>query len=79
MNRKIVNTAIGRDVEEALSSYPVPTLVAHIHQRIGFAESALTGLTVNEADPKSLAAQEIKNLTEEILSFYGKKNGSKLE
>jgi chromosome partitioning protein len=79
INRKIVNTAIGRDVEEALGRYPVPILATHIHQRISFAESALAGLIVSEADPKSLATQEIKTLTEELLSFYGKKDGSKLE
>ena len=79
INRKIVNTAIGRNVEEALNRYPVPILATHIHQRVSFAESALGGLIVSETDSKSLAAQEIKNLTEELLAFYGKKDGSKLE
>jgi len=73
INRKIVNTAIGRDVEEALDRYPVPILATHIHQRVSFAESALNGLIVNETDPKSLAAQEIRILTEELLAFYAKK------
>jgi chromosome partitioning protein len=66
-------------VEEALNRYPVPILATHIHQRVSFAESALGGLIVSETDSKSLAAQEIKNLTEELLAFYGKKDGSKLE
>jgi chromosome partitioning protein len=79
INRKIVNTAIGRDVEEALGRYSVPILATHIHQRVSFAESALGGLIVSESDPKSLAAQEIKNLTEELLAFYGKKDGSNSE
>jgi cellulose biosynthesis protein BcsQ len=57
----------------------VPILATHIHQRVSFAESALGGLIVSETDSKSLAAQEIKNLTEELLAFYGKKDGSKLE
>src|SRR5258707_8879790 len=65
INRKIVNTAIGRDVEEALNRYPVPILATHIHQRVSFAESALGGLIVSETDPKSMAAQEIRTLTEE--------------
>ena len=79
INRKIVNTAIGRDVEEALGRYSVPVLGVHIHQRISFAESALAGLTVSEAEPKSLASQEIRNLTEELFAFYGKKDGSNPE
>jgi chromosome partitioning protein len=76
INRKIVNTAIGRDVEEALNRYPVPILATHIHQRVSFAESALGGLIVSETDSKSMAAQEIRTLTEELIAFYGKKDGS---
>ncbi len=34
INRKIANTAIGRDVAEALSDYPIPVLHAAICQRV---------------------------------------------
>jgi chromosome partitioning protein len=34
INRKIVNTAIGRNVEEALGRYSVPIMFTHIHQRV---------------------------------------------
>jgi hypothetical protein len=51
----------------------VPILATHIHQRVSFAESALGGL-IN--DPKSMAAQEIRTLTEELIAFYGQKDGS---
>jgi chromosome partitioning protein len=67
INRKIVNTAIGRDVNEALSGYNVPVLTAQICQRVAFAESAAQGQTVLETDPHSLASQEILALTEEVL------------
>ena len=63
-------------VEEAINRYPVPILATHIHQRVSFAESALGGLIVSETDPKSMAAQEIRTLTEELIAFYGKKDGS---
>src|SRR5271169_225909 len=43
INRKIVNTAIGRDVAEALAEYPVPVLEASVSQRVLFAESAAQG------------------------------------
>lgn len=66
INRKIVNTAIGRDVTEALSDYPVPVLDTAIGQRVAFAESAAQGLTVFELDPEMLASQEMKQLAEEI-------------
>lgn len=67
INRKIVNTAIGRDVKEALASYQLPVLDANVCQRVSFAESAATGSTVLEIDPDSLASREIMALAKEIL------------
>lgn len=67
INRKIVNTAIGRDVVGALASYDIPVLSASVSQRVVFAESAGQGSTVMETDPTGQAAQEINALTEEIL------------
>lgn len=69
INRKIVNTAIGRDVNEALSGYALPILSAHICQRVGFAESAAQGQTVLEIAPDGAASQEIKALVQEMREF----------
>ena len=66
INRKIVNTAIGRDVAEALSGYQLPVLVAQVCQRVSFAESAATGQTVLEIAPDSAAAHEVIALVSEI-------------
>ena len=68
INRKIVNTAIGRDVVDALASYAIPVLSTSVAQRVAFAESAGQGSTVLETDPTGPAAQEIKDLVKEILS-----------
>lgn len=68
VNRKIVGTAIGRDVAEALASYPLPVLAAAISQRVGFAESAAAGQTVLETEPNGLAAAEIRALVAEIVN-----------
>jgi chromosome partitioning protein len=67
INRRIVNTAIGRDVAEALAGYDIPVLTTHIGQRVAFAESAASGSTVIEDDPTSLASKEIMALAEELL------------
>lgn len=66
INRKIVNTAIGRDVTQALAEYPLPVLGTAVCQRVAFAESATQGLTVYELDPDMLASQEITALAEEV-------------
>ena len=68
INRKIVNTAIGRDVVEALGDYNIPVLPTSVAQRVAFAESAGQGSTVVETDPAGQAAEEINELVEEILS-----------
>jgi chromosome partitioning protein len=67
INRKIVNTAIGRDVSEALAGYKLPVLRSQVCQRVSFAESAAGGLTVFESDPKGQAVGEIKALVDELL------------
>lgn len=70
VNRKIANTAIGREVKEALQTYAVPVLDAQICQRVLFAESAAVGKTVFEVSPDSQAASEIESLKTEILQNY---------
>ena len=67
INRKIANTAIGRDVVEALRDYSLPVLRNSLCQRVPFAESATQGLTVYELDPDMLASREMTALADEIL------------
>ena len=71
INRKIANTAIGRDVRHALADFGYPVLSAHITQRVAFAESLAQGQTVFEAMPNSPAAKEIEELQEEVAAFAG--------
>lgn len=68
INRKIVNTAIGRDVIEALAGYELPVVRSQVCQRVAFAECAATGQTVFETDPNGQAAKEIKSLVEELIN-----------
>jgi chromosome partitioning protein len=67
VNRRIVNTAIGRDVGEALASYQTPVLKSTIYQRVVFAEAAGVGKAVFELDKDSSAAKELDALVKEIL------------
>jgi chromosome partitioning protein len=69
VNRKIANTAIGRDVADALAEYPVPVLAAAVCQRVSFAESAARGQTVYELLPDGPACREIDALTAEVLGL----------
>jgi len=70
INRKIVNTAIGRDVREALASLEVPILDADVSQRVGFAEAVAGGKTVLDTDPDSTAAREVISLVRELVTLH---------
>jgi chromosome partitioning protein len=68
INRKITNTAIGRDVTEAIAELGFPVLKTAIAQRVAYAESAATGQTVLEGDrPSKSAIKEINALVDELL------------
>lgn len=69
VNRKISNTAIGRDVGEALAAYPVPALAASVTQRVIFAEAAAQGRAVHEIDREGPAAAEIEAVAAELMEF----------
>ena len=69
INRKIANTAIGRDVVEMLNGMELPVLSSHITQRVIFAESAATGKTIFDVEPEGKAASEISLLVDELLKF----------
>jgi len=69
INRKIVNTAIGRDVAEALAEYPLRVLKAAVSQRVLFAESATQGMSVYELSPGNPAEQEINCLVDEVMEM----------
>jgi chromosome partitioning protein len=75
--RKIVNTAIGRDVTDALAVYRTHILAASLAQRVAFAESIATGRTALDLDPTGPAGAEVMELTKEIVEFaYGKEGSS---
>ncbi len=69
VNRKITNTAIGRDVGEALAAYQLHTLTASITQRVIFAEAVAQGQAVFELEPEGPAANEIEVVKNEVLEF----------
>ncbi|MBX3406682.1 MAG: AAA family ATPase [Phycisphaeraceae bacterium] len=69
INRKIVNTALGRDVVEALAEYAVPVLRTAVCQRIALAESAAAGQTVFETDPNHPAGNEVSAMVDDFLEL----------
>jgi chromosome partitioning protein len=69
VNRKIVNTAIARDLTGALAKFGIPVCPVALCQRVIYAESAAQGLSVIEAAPSSEAAMEVVRLAEAIMGM----------
>ena len=69
VNRKITNTAIGRDVREALAAYPIHVLDAAIAQRVVFAEAAAQGQAIFEIDPNGPAVAEVEAVAAELVEY----------
>lgn len=66
LNRRIANTAIGRDVYDTLASQTFPTFATVVTQRVGFAEALVSGETVYDTEPRGPAVAEIEALCNEI-------------
>lgn len=69
VNRKIANTAIGRDIKEALSMYPIHVLESSVIQRVVFAEAVVQGKAVYEIESGKSAALEINAVLNELLEY----------
>ena len=66
INRKIVNTVLGRDVRDALQTLGIRILRSDISQRVAFAEAFASGQTVAAIDPGSRAAREVEAFVDEL-------------
>jgi chromosome partitioning protein len=69
ISRAIKGTKIGQEVGGVLADYGLPVLKSRINQRVIFPSSAASGRTVFDDDPNGEAAQEIKNLAQEIATL----------
>ena len=76
LNRKIVNTAIGRDVRDVVGTLGLPVMKADVSQRVAFAEAVSTGQTVADIDPDGQAAREIDAFTSELVRTHEQQKGN---
>ena len=75
ISRKMVNTALARDVPGTLADYRLRTLKASLAQRVAFAEALGAGLTVFDLNPRSAASVEVEALTKEVMEFAHGEDG----
>ncbi|EFK08905.1 CobQ/CobB/MinD/ParA nucleotide binding domain protein [delta proteobacterium NaphS2] len=64
--RKIVGTRVGKQAREALETYGMALFESEICQRVAFVEAMISGQSVLAYAPHSEAANEIRQLSEEI-------------
>jgi chromosome partitioning protein len=66
INRQILGTRLAGGVDEVLASYGVPVLESRTSQRVAYSEAMAAGLTVLDYEPEGKAAEEIRNLYNEL-------------
>ncbi len=69
VSRQIQGTKIAGDVREALDGYELPVFRSMTTQRVIFANSATTGSTALDNEPTGQAADEIRNIIEELKEY----------
>ena len=69
INRKQVNTVLGRDIRQMASQYDFPILETEIISRVSFAEALTLGKTIFELAGNGPAGQDIKGLCDETESL----------
>lgn len=69
ISRVIKNTQLGNEIREALEGYNLPVFKNFTTQRVVYAKSAATGLTVLSTETKEDAANEIRAIANELKGF----------
>ena len=69
ISRVIKNTQLGKEIREALEGYNLPVFKNFTTQRVVYAKSAATGLTVLSSESKEDAANEIRAIANELKDF----------
>jgi len=67
VNRLILNTTLGNEVQEELSKRPFATFQTAIRNRQEYAKAARRGMSALETEPHGPAADEIRAWMEEII------------
>ncbi len=67
INRKIVNTAIAKEIEKVLVDFEYPIFKTIISQRVAFAETMSSGLVISELNTDNNAVEEIENFGKEVI------------
>ena len=70
INRKIANTAIGRDIGAGLAAYSTHVLNAAVAQRVVFAEAVAQGKSIFEIDERGTGAREIQDVADELIKGW---------
>lgn len=73
VTRKVSATAIGKNARDALSETELPVLKTELGFRVAYQEAPAAGMGPTQYAPSSEAADEVRNLMDEVLSMIGKK------
>jgi chromosome partitioning protein len=69
VNRLILNTTLGKEIQEELAKRPFSTFQTAIRNRTEYAKAARKGMTALETEPNGPAAEEIRAWKAEIVAI----------
>lgn len=69
VSRQIVGTRLASDAQAALADFGLPIFTARTSQRVAFAEALSKGVSVLDHEPEGKAAQEIRDIVNELVAF----------
>ncbi len=67
VSKKVMGTRVGKDIRKTLEPYHMGIFHTEIVQRMAYVNAAASGLSVIEYAPHSKAAEEVRNLCNEIV------------
>lgn len=69
VSQQIVGTNLASEMDGALEHFEIPLLEGRTSQRIAYAEALSSGTTVLDMEPSSKAADEVRQITRDVLSL----------
>jgi|GEM_PF-49871 len=71
VSRQIQGSKLASEIDAALAEFELPVLKTRLSQRVIYAGALSQGLTVLDLEPEGKAADEVRNLTNEIVDVFG--------
>jgi chromosome partitioning protein len=71
VSRQTQNTRLAAEIDQALTQHELPIFHSRTSNRVVYMETLSAGTTVVDQEPHGVAAQEIREIRDELMTFLG--------